>query len=122
MVVTAPALSPSVSSALDRIYAILNERVLSCARNWRWDESDPNPLEHAKGCALCADLREALGLLNRAFPAKGGRPKRYVDMNRLLAILSEGKNPRAAAREMKLGYGTVMRALGRERRRPEPTV
>ena len=119
MVVTAFVLPGSIVPILDRVRAILSERVLACSRNWHWDASDPNPLDHAEGCALCLDLREAIRLLNQAFPTKGGRPRRHVDMGRLSSLLSEGKSPKTAAREMKLGYGTVMRALGRERRRLE---
>ena len=110
-------LSPEASDALNRIYGILQERVLACARNWHWDVSDPAPLSHVEGCALCLDLREAIRILTVAFPTKpGGRPKRHVDMSRLSALLADGLSPRAAAHRMDLGYGTVLRALGRERK------
>jgi DNA invertase Pin-like site-specific DNA recombinase len=44
--------------------------------------------------------------------ARGGRPRREVDLDRVRELLRAGLSIREAARQLGLGQGTVRRALG----------
>mgnify|MGYP001559323785 FL=1 len=54
----------------------------------------------------------------RTGKAKGGRPRRQVDGDRIRALAAQGCGLRKIARETGLGYGTVHRILRRREEAP----
>jgi DNA invertase Pin-like site-specific DNA recombinase len=56
---------------------------------------------------------------NRQHP--GGRPEKTVDLDRVRQLLASGLSLRKTAEKMRLGYGTVHRAI-RDAERPSEVI